>query len=207
MNTLQMIQAVQAELRLPVSLAINDAHSRLILSYLNKVQRSLLMETMDWNELRFYNHFNTLAGTEFYDLPTPGVEADVVRVLQIEQNSPLQLVTDEKFRLAKRLNVTQSMPLMFRVNSRVGGQIRVELCPTPDKIYRIDFEILRKPPYLSLQTDVPMLDPDTIVLGAIVMAKQDQGTDYQLDMSTFQAKLSLQTETQGQSNWGDVEAV
>src|SRR4030067_452310 len=65
-------------------------------------------------------------------------------------------------------------------------------------------EIIRA---LKIGTDVPLLDADTLILGATMLAKKEMGLDAQGDAAGFQAKLGLQSDTQGESNFGDVEAV
>src|SRR4030067_627873 len=107
----------------------------------------------------------------------------------------------------QRVNTANAQPLAWRVYGRSGGSIIIELAPTPDAVYQIDAEIIKKPPKMSIAADVPLLDADTLILGATMLAKKEMGLDAQGDAAGFQAKLGLQSDTQGESNFGDVEAV
>ncbi len=208
MIVLEMIQEVQKELRLPQSTALTDAHAKLILSFLNKVQRNFMLEAVVWDELKIYNSFNTAADTATYLISIGGgAEIEVIRNLQISTNDPIEKLSDEEFRTHKRLNTTTGQPLKYRIYSRSAGDITVELSPVPDKLYAINYELLKKPVRLTGQNDIPILDADTIVLGAIMLARKEQGDDFQAELMAFQAKLGMQSDTQGESNWQDVEAV
>lgn len=209
MTVLEIINEVQRRLRLPQSTAISDAHAQLLLSYLNEVQRDYMMESVVWDELKTYGNFNTTAGTNIYTISiTGGGEIEIIRSLRIGTNTPLEKFdNDEEFREYKRVYTAQAQPLMWRVYSRSGGNIIIEVCPTPDAVYQVDAEVVKKPPKLSLATDTPLLDSDTVILGITMLARKEMGLDAQGDLASFQAKLGLQSENQGESNFGDVEAV
>jgi hypothetical protein len=208
MNALQIINSIQKELRLPMSVVIDEPHAQLLLGFINKVQRSLMLESVVWDELKRYTSFQTSIGVPTYNVSAPGGEdVDIIRSLQIGSNAPLVKLTDEEFRQQKRLTLGNGLPMFYRHFARNGGIIVVELLPVPDASYQVDASILIKPPMLVNSTDVPLLDPDTIILGAITLARKEQGEDFGLEQAVFQAKLSMQTDTQGESNWGDMVAV
>lgn len=189
---------------MPVSTALTDAHSQLILSFINTVQRDFLLENIVWDECKVYGSFDTVAGTATYSISVSGQELEVIRNLQIGTNEPLVKLDDEGFREYKRANTGQSQPLVRRIYSKSGGGITVELCPTPDAVYTVVFEALKKPPRLTGQNDTPLLDSDTIISGVLMLARGEQEGK---EPDSFQAKLALQSDTQGESNWGDAEAV
>lgn len=208
MTALEIVRQVQRELRLPQSESVNEPHARLILDFANKVQRSLMLENVVWDELKEYGYFDTEAGKAIYTVSVVNNgEIDVIRSLQIGNDYPLIKKPDEEFRELKRLFTGNGKPLYYRHLSRIGGSIVVELLPVPDASYSVNAEVLVKPPRLVNDTDIPLLDPDTIILGTIMLARKEQGEDYSLELSAFQSKLSMQSDTQGESNWGDVEAV
>lgn len=204
MTVLEIIQEVQRRLRMPVSTSLTDAHSQLILSFINTVQRDFMLENIVWDECKVYGSFDTVAGTPTYSISVSGQELDVVRNLQIGTNAPIVKYDDDDFREYKRANTGQAQPLVFRIYSKSGGGITVELCPTPDAVYSVDFEALKKPPRLTAQNETPLLDSDTIIAGALMLARGEQEGK---EPDSFQAKLALQGDTQGESNWGDAEAV
>jgi hypothetical protein len=79
----------------------------------------------------------------------------------------------------------------------------LEFALTPDKAYVVDFKGLLRVSRLTAATDIPVLDSDTIHLGVLWMAKQDQGEEFQVDLAAFQAKMSLHNPTGGTS--GDID--
>ena len=206
MTAIEIIRQVQRELRLPESNSVSETHAKLILDFLNKVQRSLMMEAAVWDELKVYGYFNTQAGQPNYTISIlSGGEIDVIRNLQISGASLIKK-SDEEFRELKRL-YTYGEPKYYRHFGKEGGDIIIEVLPVPDDIYQIDTEVLIKPPKLVNDNDIPLLDHDTIILGAIMLAKREQGEDYSAELAAFQAKLGMQADSQGESNWADVEAV
>jgi len=204
MTVLQIIQEVQRRLRLPVSQSLTDAHSQLLLSFINTVQRDFMQEDVVWDECKVYDSFNTVAGLATYTLTISGAEIDAIRHLQIENYAPIGKFSDDDFREYKRSNTGQGQPLVFRIYSRSGGDIIIELCPAPDKAYSVSCELLKKPPRLTGQNETPLLDSDTVIAGVLMLASGEQEGK---EPDSFQAKLSLQGDTQGESNWGDAEAV
>jgi hypothetical protein len=208
MTVIEMIRQVQRELRLPQSGTASEPHAKIILDYINKVQRSLMMESASWDELKVSGYFHTQAnvGTYTISIINEG-EVDVIRDMRIGTNPPLVHRTDEQFRELKRDYTTPGQPIYYRHFSREAGYLVAELIPVPDGVYRVDTEVLMKPPRLTMDNQEPMLDPDTIILGAIMLAKEGQGEDFAMAQAAFQAKLGLQIENSGESNWGDVEAV
>ncbi len=208
MTAMQIVNAVQRELRLPVSASINEAHAQLILSFANKVMLDILTEDISWDALKVSCSFMTVAGMPFYAIrPVNTKSVDVIKRLQIGTSEPLEKKSDDSFREYQRQHTTAAQPLVYRIYARAGGALIVEVCPTPDAAYRIDAEVLQKPEKLVNTDDIPLLDVDTILVGTTAMAKAEQGTPSQADQSTFQAKLALQGSTNDESNWGDVEPV
>lgn len=208
MTVLEMIRQVQRELRLPQSGTASEPHARLVLDYINKVQRSLMMESASWDELKVVGYFHTQANVNTYTVSIINEgEVDVIKDMRIGTNPPLVHKTDDQFRELKRNYTASGQPLYYRHFGRESGYVIVDLLPVPDGDYQVDTEVLMKPPKLTMDTQEPMLDPDTIILGAIMLARKDQGDDFQPDLAVFQSKLGLQIDNSGESNWGDVEAV
>lgn len=206
-TALEMINLVQRELRLPTSKLISDPHAQLLLRFINRVQRDLMMEGVVWDECKVYGSFSTQEGTNLYTINLgTDVEIDIIRVLKIG-GTTLYKYSDDEFREYKRKNAQPGQPKLYRIYSRSGGTITVELAVTPDQGYSVEYEVLKKPQKLINADDVPVLDSDTIVAGVVMMARKEQGDDYEGDIAAFRAKLGLQGENQGESNWGDVELI
>lgn len=206
MNALELVREVQKRLRLPQSLSLNDPHAQLILSYINTVQRDLMTEVGVWDALKVYGEFYTEAGEALYTVAVEGMEIDVIRSLSIN-GIELEKVSDETFRQLKKSGSEQSFPKVFRFYSRTGSSIVVELFPVPNNTYKVNVEALAKPPRLIQETDIPVLDEDAIVAGAVMLAKREQGEDASQEMALFQLKMDMHTDTFLETNFGDVEPV
>lgn len=211
MTALEIIQEVQKRLGMPQSAALTTTHAKQILGFVNTVQRDMMCEGYVWDELKNYNSFNTADNTAVYAITATGYEIDVLRNLQIGTSQPLKKFNnDEDFLEYKRqVSGSKGQPLAYRLRTRStsAGTVSVEVAPTPDAVYAVDWELLIKPLKLVNSSDVPLLDSDCIVLGALFMARRQLGEDFSADLGAFQAKLSLFGGSQAGSDFGDVEAV
>jgi hypothetical protein len=209
MTALQIVQEVQKELRLPQSLDFNDAHAKLVLTFVNNVLVNILADETVWDDLKVPGTFKTAVGVSIYPIMPVNVEyVEVIRDLRVQgKDYAIGGLSDEKFRTYKAQNDSQNQPRVYRREGRAGGMVFIELCPTPDAIYSIDFEILQRPPRLTATTDIPIVDAETILLGAKVLTKESHGRSFALDLPVFQAKKDSQNVQQGAANWGDAETV
>jgi len=157
-----------------------------------------------WDELKWTTTVATVQGTPTYRIERSGYELDVLRNLQIGTSEPLSLLSDLLFREYKRLYTTQGQPKVWRHYSADTGTITIEVSPVPDAIYTIAVEALVKAKRLTLATDVPLIDPEILVLGGLTLAKEDQGEDATLAAQEYGGKLSSAA-TKNETNWGDVD--
>lgn len=204
---LTMIQKVQQKLRLPQAAAITETHAALMMEFLNQAQ-TLMMEGASWDELGLKGAFGTRDGQSLYFLfPANGAMLEGIDHLQIGTGTPLSIINDERFRAMKRQYTTGAEPIFARLYGRAGNAIILEVLPEPDATYQVDFEARQKPLKLTAATDVPLLDSDTIVAGALLLAKAEQGDDSSAEQAAFNAHLGGRVSVAAESDWGDVEPV
>ncbi len=203
-NALEIVNAIQRRLRMPLSATIAETHAALILSFVNSVLTNGPGEGYVWDALKWTTIVPTSATIATYQVARNGYEVDVLRNLQIGTNRPLTLLADPVFRDYKRQNTQQAMPLYYRHIGESGGAISIEVAPTPDAVYNIDVETLLKAKRLTAATDIPMIDAELLILGGLVLAKEDQGDDYRLAAEEFGTKLG-NAGSRNESNWGDVD--
>lgn len=209
MTALQIVQEIQKELRLPQSTDFTDSHAKLVLSFINNVLVNILADETVWDDLKVAGTFKTVVGVSIYPVMPANVDyVEVIRDLRVAGKSYcIGGMSDEKFRVYRAENTTPGEPRQYRREGRSGGMVFIEVCPVPDAIYSMDFEILQRPPRLTLVSDIPIVDAETVLLGAKVLAKESHGRSFDLDLPVFQAKKSSQTVDQGSANWGDAETV
>lgn len=208
-TALGMVQRVQRLLRLPPSSSIaNDQHAQLILDFINQVQRMLMPKQAVYDALKVYGEFSTTAGTSLYTISiSNGREIDTVRALRIAAAGQIEPLSDEQFRGQKRNGQAQGVPQYYRYYQRARSYVVIEVFPVPDGVYAVEAELLFKPPLLVEDAHVPLLDVDTIVAGAVMLARHEQGENMQVEMSVFRESLAADAGTLNESNWRDAEAV
>lgn len=204
LNALQIVQEIQKRLRMPQSAALTERHAVLLLSFVNSVLVNGPGEGYVWDELKWFTAVPTVVGQVTYRIERSGYELDVLRDLRIGTNPPLSLLSDDLFREYKRLHTSQGQPKAWRHYSADTGTITIEVAPPPDAVYSIDVEALVKPKRLVNASDVPLIDPEILILGGLTLAKEDQGEDYTLAGQEYGSKLA-QAATRNESNWGDVD--
>ena len=204
-NTLAIINEVQTRMRFPLSTAITEPHARFLLSQMNIIQRDFMLEGTLWRELKVIDQAAITHDNPLVTLTIAEREIDVITHLQIGTSEPIPVLTDEGFLEYKRAYPNAAQPSFCRIRSREVGNLILELGPTPDADYTLDFEIQVKPPLLAAETDIPLLDIDTIISGVHMLVTMDGGLSYDDKVAAFQAKYMRQEQVQGGSGWGDVE--
>lgn len=205
LTALEIVNAVQQELRLPKSATFNDAHGTLILALANKAI-TIMAENGPYPETKVKGSIGLVADIAIYSIfPVNQGGADIIEDFRIDSGDPLVLVDDVSFREKKKETPDAGEPTFYRYYSRVGGGLVIEVHPTPEQAYVLDYEGILKTNRLINITDRPLLDVDTIILGTIAIAKDEEGLDSNSDYAAFQAKFTGISETQGGIAVGDVE--
>ncbi len=209
LNALEIINEVQKDLRLSQSSAISETHAALLLSFLNTIQQDIMMDGYVWPELNLKGAFGTRDGISLYYIyPANGGVLDKIESMQIGDDEEIEFPkSDERFRELKRQYTTEAQPLFARIYGRAGAALVIELLPTPDDVYQVDFEALMRPAALSTAAAIPILDSRTIQAGVFYLAKEEQGDDFSTALAVFQMKLSSQSVSHGDENTQDVEPV
>ena len=211
MTALEIVQEVQKRLGMPQSATLTTTQAKQFLGFANTVQRDMMADGRVWDELKSYGTFPTVDGTGTYAISIANNELDVLRNLQIGTSKPLKkFSSDEDFiEYRRQMSGSKAQPLAYRIRTRSAsaGTLTVEVAPVPDAVYTVDYELLIKPLRLTAQGDAPLLDSDCVVLVTLFLARKQLGEDFSADLGAFQAKLSLLGGSQGDSDFGDVEAV
>lgn len=207
LTVLEIINNVQREMRLPQTGEVSfptSAHAQLLLSFINKTM-DLMMEHSPSASLKVSGSFQTMAGISYYPISPVNFPSglDTLSRLQIGTYEPLLKMDDDQISDYRRNATAQGQPRYYRIYNRQGGTLIVDLADTPDASYTVDFSGLLRVSKLTAHTDIPPLDADTIQLGVLWMAKEDQGEEFQTDIAAFQAKISLHNPGGGAA--GDVD--
>jgi|TARA_Y100000310_G_scaffold273647_1_gene289223 hypothetical protein len=205
-TALEVVNAIQQELRFPESTAFTDAHAKLVLRFVNDAL-SFMLEKGQWDELKVKGSFVLPASTSIINInPTNSRGLDAITHLQITTNEPLVLKNDEVFRCHQRTNTSEAQPLIYRHYGRAGSAVILEFSATPDQAYTVDFEGLLRQSLLAAITDVPRIDTDILILGGLYFLKRDQGDDYSDEQAAFLAKVEGHGSGHTNTNFGDLQA-
>lgn len=207
MTALEIVREVQARLRLPQSEGLTDPHALLMLSLANQVQRSLMLDATVWDELKRYGTVLFTPDTDTFAITlTTNDEIELIRAIYYSASEPVEKLDDDDFRQIKR-RLNTGKPQYYRHYARQGKDIIIEVIPQPDQVYEAHLELIQKPPRLLNATDVPLLDADAIMQGALMLARAEQGEDIGVELEAFRAKSGLLASNANESNWGDLEPV
>jgi hypothetical protein len=188
LTALQVVNEVQRDLRLPQSIDFNNAHAKLILSYVNRVQRDIMAEACNWLDLKVRRQFLTVQGNSIYKLTRD--ELSKISYIGLGTTEITDCKTDEVFRSVK--SVSEGQPAYYRIRAinKAKGTYDIEFnCPA-DAIYTVEYEGYAKPPLLEYENDLPVLNPETIVIGTILLAKSKQGQDVALELGLWKDNFS-----------------
>jgi hypothetical protein len=201
LTALEIVNEVQRDLRLPQSVDFTSAHARLILSYANRVQRDTMAPFCNWLELKVYRTFQTAVGVSIYKLTKD--ELTALSYIGMNGKEFTRCKTDEIFRAAQ--STINGVPESYRQRSYnpATGQIELQFTCPADAIYTVDYEGYAKPPVMEVEGDYPMLNPESIVIGTILIAKGKQGQDVELDLEMWRNNFSLLVADSNQG--GDVD--
>lgn len=201
LTALEIVNEVQRDLRLPQSVDFNSAHAKLILSFVNRVQRDMMAPFCNWLELKVYRQFTAAVGVSKYK-PSKD-ELNALTYIEIIGNEVKKCRTDEGFRAVK--STTNGTPTHYRIRSfnPANGLFEIEFNRPADALYNVDYEGYAKPPVLEVEGDIPVLNPETIVVGTILVAKGKQGQDVTLDLEMWRTNFgSIAADT---NQGGDVD--
>jgi len=208
-TVLEIINAVQLELRLPQSAALTDNFARIILAKMNTILTTILPENNVFDHLKVQGSFTINSTRPLYRL-TP-VNVDFVETINFLRKPDLSYITkatdDLTFRtLADSYNASLSYaaPVHYRVAQRDHGFPILEFTPAPDQAYIVSYEIIKSPKELTAVGDyVPL--PDAVKAGALMLMKQSQGRDASAEVVIFEAAMRRAGVHSANSQLGDVE--
>lgn len=206
-TALEHVNDVQTALRMPRSADFTASHAKLVLSEINKAIL-LMVENAVWPEMKCQGTLYTVADRALYQLrPANTQGAEIVERLQISGYDPIEILSDVAFRAYKQTLTTNARPIVARIYGRMGDALLIELAPTPDAVYEIEFDSVLKVAMLVNTTDVPLLDDAMVLLGGTAFAKKEQGEAFNDDMQIFTAKVQAQRDNISEPSWGDAETI
>ena len=208
-TVLQIINAVQLELRLPQSAALTDNFARIILAKMNTVLTEILPDRNIFDHLKVQGSFTINSAKPFYRLNP--VNVDGVESITYLRRPDMAFVTlandDTKFKImadSYNNSLTYSSPNYFRIAQRDGGFPILEFTPAPDVPYIISYEVIKTQKELTLATEYSPI-PSVIKAGAHWLMLKSQGRDADIERGIFEIALGRASAIGANTIIGDIE--
>ena len=184
MTYLEIVNDVLARLReSPVTAWNQTTYSTLIGTFVNDSKRQV-EDAFNWSALRTVISVTTAAGTSTYTLTGSGVKARIAEVNDVTnkyrlRNMPISMILD----VQQLTTQTNSNPGYYAFNGTSGGDLVVELNPTPNGIYTIKFNCYVPQATLISSSTTLTVPYEPVVAGAYARALVERGEDGGLSSS------------------------
>ena len=190
---LNAVNEVQRRLRETVTASVTTTdYSRLIGIFVNEAKREV-EDAWNWNSLRDTITATTVAGTRAYVLTN---SRNRFRVLDVYNDTedyfvcPIQTSNQTNNFLS---STQQGKPMWYSFNAEYLGDAVIDLFPTPDAVYAINFNLVIPQAELDTDTDEIWAPYEPIVIGAYMKAMGERGEDtgdgYQRAMGAYNVAL------------------
>lgn len=208
-TVLQIINAVQLELRMPQSAALTDNFARIILAKMNTVLTEILPDRNIWDHLKVQGSFTINTAKPFYRINP--VNADGIQSLTFLRRPDLLFITkatsDENFKFVSdtaNRSLDYAAPEFYRISQRDGEFPIVEFAPPPDQSYIISYEAVKTVKELtSVGEFVP--NPNVVKAGALMLMLKSQGRDATTEEGIFEMALGRSASAGANTQMGDIE--
>ena len=206
-TVLQVVNAIQLEMRLPQSSALTDNFAKIVLAKMNKILTIVLPESNVFEHLKVQGSFTINNQRALYRVnPVNAVALETINFIKRPDLTVVQRAADDmKFRHMAD-HYTQSglfsAPRLYRIAQRDYGFPVLEFTPAPDKAYLLSYEGVKSAAELTLATDfVPL--PAVVQAGAHMLYLQGLGRDATAETGIFNMALSRATTVSSNSMNGD----
>ena len=180
MTLLEVVNGVLRRLREDTVTTTSDTtYSIMLVDFVNDA-KSLVENAWDWAALRSTITFNTVASTTNYTLTGSGSRMKLLNAINDTGNRILVQVSQTEMDKRQTISdVPESDPYSFTYrDTDSSGDLTVDLYPTPDAVYNIDFNVVKPQAILVATTnDATQISvPANPVLHiALAMAARERG--------------------------------
>lgn len=178
-NFLQLTNSVLNRLREDEATSVNDnSYTKLVARWINDSKRQV-EDAYNWNSLSETLTAVTSNDIFNYVLEGTGQRFRVIDVLNDTSNCFVNNAStrwmDERFLLT---TAQKGAPRYYNFNgTNVNGDTQVDLCPIPDGVYNIRFNVIRPQVELVADADTLLVPHEPVILGAYARAIAERGED------------------------------
>ena len=175
-----------------------DPIARQLLAFINREGKSL-MRASNWPILLKEHTFNTVNGTQSYDLPTDydrSVDSTIYNRTDTEQlTGP---ITPQQYALDRYGTASSGVTQKFRFKAS-SNALKFDITPTPTSAESLGYEYVSShwnqtsggtsQAAMAADSDIGILDETLIELGVTYRFKQNHGLAYDSDFREYQLEL------------------
>lgn len=177
MTYLDLMNSVLRRLREEeVTSVTNTTYAKMVGDFINDA-KTLVSQATDWSALRETITITTAASDNTYSLTNSGDNVKVMSVLNDTQNCFIEYQTKDWFNDA--LYIAESVegaPKYFTYNGLdSNGDTQVLVGPTPDGVYSLRFDVVKRQGDLTANTDKLLIPSAPVIHLAVALLARERG--------------------------------
>lgn len=151
-------------------------YSKMVSDYINDAKK-MVEESNDWSALRETLTISTTASDNTYSLTGASDNVKVMSVINDTQNCFMEYQTKDWFNDALYIsNAVEGAPKYFTYNGvDSSGDTQVLVGPTPDGVYTLRFDVIKRQADLSSNTDTLLVPAMPVVHLTVALLARERG--------------------------------
>ena len=159
-----------------VSTVTSNTYSKMVSDFINDAKK-IVEESNDWSALRDTIVVSTTASDNGYSLAGADDNVKVMSVINDTQNCFMGYQTKDWFNEQLYINeVVEGAPRYYTYNGLdSSGDTQVLVSPTPDGVYSLRFDVIKRQADLTSDTDVLLVPAMPVVHLAVALLARERG--------------------------------
>ena len=159
-----------------VSTVTANTYSKMVSDYINDAKK-IVEESNDWSALRDTIVVSTTASDNSYSLTGADDNVKVMSVINDTQNCFMGYQTKDWFNEQLYINeVVEGAPRYYTYSGLdSSGDTQVLVSPTPDGVYSLRFDVIKRQADLTSNTDVLLVPAMPVVHLAVALLARERG--------------------------------
>ncbi len=154
----------------------SGTYVKMVSDFINDA-KTLVGQSTDWSALRETLTISTTASDNTYSLTGGGDNVKVMSVINDTQNCFMEYETKDYFNDALYIsNAATGAPKYYTFNGLdSNGDTQVLVGPTPDGVYSLRFDLIKRQADLSADTDVLLIPAQPVIHLTVALLARERG--------------------------------
>ena len=177
MTYLNLMNSVLRRLREEETTSVTSTtYNKMVSDFINDAKK-LVEEATDWSALRETVVVTTAASDNSYSLTGGGDNVKVMCVLNDTSNIFMDYQTKDWFNEQLYINsASEGTPQYYTYNGLdANGDTKVLVGPTPDGVYSLRFDVIKRQSDLSANSDVLLVPSQPVIHLAVALLTRERG--------------------------------